>query len=195
MLETKTEWRRALLAARGAIPSDVRRRDSTVIADTVSRLRCFGRARAILGYCAIGAEVDPSDALARPGIPPVPRYRPLVADGPPRWLEWQETPTGEGVGADIAAAALVYPVLILVPGVGFDSRGVRLGRGAGFYDRALAELRSCGTVYAVGLAFECQIAASLPTDPWDQRVDCIVTELRVIGGRDGAITAADEGRL
>jgi 5-formyltetrahydrofolate cyclo-ligase len=57
---------------------------------------------------------------------------------------------------------------------------MRLGRGGGFYDRALGDLRSVGDVHVVGLAFECQIVPVLPSDPWDQRVDVVVSEQRVL---------------
>jgi 5-formyltetrahydrofolate cyclo-ligase len=68
--------------------------------------------------------------------------------------------------------------LVLVPGVGFDERGNRLGRGAGYYDRFLArpEIRA----YTCALAFECQIANAIITAAYDHPVDCIVTEDRTI---------------
>ncbi len=66
--------------------------------------------------------------------------------------------------------------LILVPGLGFDARGARLGLGGGYYDRFLAEVE--GT--QLGLAFEWQLLSEVPMSGHDQRVDGIVTELRVI---------------
>jgi 5-formyltetrahydrofolate cyclo-ligase len=77
---------------------------------------------------------------------------------------------------------LPYPVVAIVPGVGFDERGVRLGRGLGFYDRALNELRRNGETHVVGVAFEPQIVSQLPYDVWDEAVDVVVSELRVIAG-------------
>jgi 5-formyltetrahydrofolate cyclo-ligase len=66
---------------------------------------------------------------------------------------------------------------VLVPGLAFDERGARLGRGAGFYDRFLARpgLRR-GMV--CGVAFEVQMVQDVPTDPWDVRLDAIATESR-----------------
>ena len=66
--------------------------------------------------------------------------------------------------------------VIIVPGVGFCLDGSRLGIGGGYYDRLLISHDGA----RVALAFECQIADSLPQAAHDQRVDLIVTELRVI---------------
>jgi 5-formyltetrahydrofolate cyclo-ligase len=71
-------------------------------------------------------------------------------------------------------------VLVVVPGIGFDATGRRLGRGLGYYDRALAALRRDQPVTVVGIAYELQIVAELPHEPWDEPVDVIVTERRVL---------------
>lgn len=64
--------------------------------------------------------------------------------------------------------------LVLVPGVAFDLRGRRLGRGAGYYDRLLSGIS--GTT--CGIAFDEQIAGELPVEPHDVFVDCILTPTR-----------------
>lgn len=72
--------------------------------------------------------------------------------------------------------------LVLVPGVAFDWRGRRLGRGRGFYDRLLAEMRAL----KCGVAFEEQIVAGLPSEVHDMRMDALVTpgQWREFGTRD-----------
>ena len=67
--------------------------------------------------------------------------------------------------------------LILVPGVGFDCSGHRLGHGKGYYDKVLKEATHA---VHVGLAFECQLVERIPVEPHDVPVDIIVTEKRVI---------------
>lgn len=66
--------------------------------------------------------------------------------------------------------------LVLVPGLAFDARGGRLGRGKGFYDRLLAEVR--GT--KCGVAFDEQLVGAVPVGPLDIPLNCIVTPSRWI---------------
>ena len=63
-------------------------------------------------------------------------------------------------------------LLWLVPGVGFDRRGRRLGRGAGHYDRMLARV----TGLKVGVAYDWQLVNRLPSGPHDVSVDRVVTD-------------------
>jgi 5-formyltetrahydrofolate cyclo-ligase len=94
-------------------------------------------------------------------------------------------PPGSSLGAALDPTA--EAVLFLVPGVAFDPRGVRLGRGDGWYDRAFA--RHPGGV-RLGLAYEFQVLADLPEAPWDVRMHGVVTDARVIDA--GAITRQHE---
>jgi 5-formyltetrahydrofolate cyclo-ligase len=64
--------------------------------------------------------------------------------------------------------------LILVPGLGFNLRGARLGRGKGYYDRILADV----TATRCGVAFDWQVIDQLPSEPHDQRLDCLATPSR-----------------
>jgi 5-formyltetrahydrofolate cyclo-ligase len=68
--------------------------------------------------------------------------------------------------------------LAVVPGAAFDPQGNRLGWGAGYYDRLLADIRPDAPI--VALAFECQLVSAIPVKPHDVPVDVIVTERRVI---------------
>lgn len=68
--------------------------------------------------------------------------------------------------------------VILVPGVAFDSTCARLGRGAGFYDRFLADPRVRAA--KIGVAFDEQIVDAVPMERWDVRLDAVVTPTRVI---------------
>jgi 5-formyltetrahydrofolate cyclo-ligase len=69
-------------------------------------------------------------------------------------------------------------LIVFVPGVLFDPRGNRLGRGQGWYDRMLTRLDNQGIV--VGLAYEVQIVAEMTAEEWDRKVHYIITENRVI---------------
>jgi len=67
--------------------------------------------------------------------------------------------------------------LVVVPGVAFDAKGNRLGRGGGFYDRFLKRLAP--TTATVGLAFDLQIVDDVPVNERDIRMDMVVTDRRL----------------
>ena len=64
--------------------------------------------------------------------------------------------------------------MILVPGMAFDSLGHRLGRGKGYYDRFLRGLESFPQIHTVGVCFDFQKVAEVPTDEYDMAVDEVV---------------------
>ncbi|MBW3572976.1 MAG: 5-formyltetrahydrofolate cyclo-ligase [Gemmatimonadetes bacterium] len=66
----------------------------------------------------------------------------------------------------------------LIPGLAWDRAGHRLGRGAGYYDRLLAHPDWRG--FRCGLFFAAQETPSVPHEPWDVRLDAVVTESEVI---------------
>jgi len=67
--------------------------------------------------------------------------------------------------------------LVVVPGLGFDPAGNRLGRGRGFYDRFLSHRDFRGV--ACALALEDQVVEAVPSDETDMRVHMLVTDARV----------------
>jgi 5-formyltetrahydrofolate cyclo-ligase len=71
-------------------------------------------------------------------------------------------------------------LVVFVPGVAFDSRGNRLGRGKGWYDRLIKELEEATLV---ALAYDFQIVEEVPTDAWDQKVHYVISERRIIDCR------------
>jgi 5-formyltetrahydrofolate cyclo-ligase len=66
--------------------------------------------------------------------------------------------------------------LILLPLVGWDSSGNRLGMGAGFYDRILQPFARSSSPLRVGVAYQLQKVANLPAEPWDIQLHGILTE-------------------
>jgi 5-formyltetrahydrofolate cyclo-ligase len=86
-----------------------------------------------------------------------------------------------GVLEPPADAPVIEPDLILVPLLGFDRRGYRLGYGQGHYDRTLMALRARRPVTAVGLAWACQEVDRIPADAFDQPLDWVVTDKEAIG--------------
>ncbi len=70
--------------------------------------------------------------------------------------------------------------LIMVPGVGFDRRGGRMGHGKGYYDKLLQHARPDAPL--VALAFECQLFPEIPMQSHDIYMDKVITEAAVYEG-------------
>lgn len=69
--------------------------------------------------------------------------------------------------------------LAIIPGVGFDAKGNRLGRGKGYYDRLLPKLQA----YKIGICFSFQTLEEIPTEEYDIKMDEVVTEEGIITGK------------
>ncbi|MBV8774921.1 MAG: 5-formyltetrahydrofolate cyclo-ligase [Deltaproteobacteria bacterium] len=92
----------------------------------------------------------------------------------------------EPAAEEIMSAAEIGPALFCIPGVAFSRCGQRLGRGGGYFDRALAAIGP-QTVTA-GLAYSFQVLDGLPQAPNDRRLNLIITESAIHAGHcfDGA---------
>lgn len=66
--------------------------------------------------------------------------------------------------------------LIIVPGVAFDSKGNRMGRGKGYYDRMLGEARAT----KMGVGYDFQLCDEIPVEPHDIPMDIVVTQTTTI---------------
>ncbi len=142
--------------------------------------------RIVALYWPFGSELDP-----RPLIRPLVRKRRavivlpvVIGEGKPLIFRrfrpgTRLFPSLRGMRAPGRLARALKPDLVLVPLLAYDPSGNRLGLGAGFYDRTLAELRRQGRVRAIGFAFAAQAVPALPRDSFDQRLDWIVTETSV----------------
>jgi 5,10-methenyltetrahydrofolate synthetase len=84
-----------------------------------------------------------------------------LAEGLPKGGSWLSGPYHE-----------VAPDWLLIPGVGFDLQGSRLGRGKGFYDRFLQH----SPAKKIGLAWSGQLVEEIPMEAHDCPMDFIITE-------------------
>lgn len=133
----------------------------------------------LAGYIAKDTEADPSSIMAEAHALDCRIALPHVTGkaAPMRFLEWTPgdalVPGPFGLLQPDETAPACQPDLVLVPLIAFDSRLMRLGQGAGHYDRALSILEGA---IAVGLAWSVQQAPALITDPWDVPMDAVLTE-------------------
>ena len=182
--ETKDALRRRLRAARGALPARVAAELGAAACARVLGLPAFMAARAVVAYAPVENEVDPGTLVAAALAAGKPVYYPRRTSDGLEFLQsgqeglapgWSAIP--EPVDGTPLPVATGEGVVFLVPGIAFDARGVRLGRGAGCYDRGLARPPHA---VRIGLAYEMQVVPSLPEAAWDVRMDAVVTEARVL---------------
>ena len=150
----------------------------------------FRRAKRIAGYVAVRGELDPWLALETALAAGKEVFLPRVADdGALQFLPWRAQtplqPNRFGIPEPVANETLRAPPptldLVIVPLLGFDRRGVRLGTGAGFYDRCFAFKQHTPDVppRLAGFAHAFQECAALVAADWDVPLDLVVTELGV----------------
>jgi len=177
----KRALRRTVLAFLSAMTPAERVRASERARGVLAAQSVWRNAKSVLFYAPMAEELDVwplfDEALALGKTVGLPRYDPRrqayivcrVSD--PR----QDLAVGHyGIRepAPHCAEFLLNPLdLILVPGVAYDMQGRRLGRGKGYYDRLLAALSGL----SCGVAFDGQIVSTIPVDPHDARVNCILT--------------------
>jgi 5-formyltetrahydrofolate cyclo-ligase len=186
--------RRQLRARRRAVAPAERRRAARHLAwrvESAGWLRAGGR----LGlYLALPEEIDTAALLARALARHCRVFLPRVIDYRRHRMRFLPlSPARSGTGLRRGRYGILEPGdgipvnvrrldVLLMPLVGFDAQGNRIGMGKGFYDRALAFRRLRRTVarpLLVGLAFECQRVDALPARPHDIPLDWLVTETRV----------------
>jgi 5-formyltetrahydrofolate cyclo-ligase len=95
----------------------------------------------------------------------------------------------EPVGGEIPARPEEVTVAV-IPVLGFDWNGNRLGYGSGYYDQFLAQHPDITTI---DLAFACQETSAIPCDAHDVRMDMVITENGIC--RCGGNTKPDSGNL
>ena len=75
---------------------------------------------------------------------------------------------------------IVKPDILLIPLVAFDKKLNRLGYGAGFYDRIIKSLKKNKKLITIGLAFDFQKVYFIPISKYDQKLDFIVTNKKIL---------------
>ena len=187
----KVKLRKELRAARRSLaPADHDLR-SRLAAASIVRLAAFKSGARIALYLPFDRETDTAALVVAARRRGIRVFVPVVSDLRHRRLRFYPL-TGRtrrgtfGIsipqGAPHRLARTVEPRwfdLIVVPLVGVDPRGRRLGMGGGFYDRALAFRRHRSHWKGprlVGLGFDRQRAACVFADPWDVRLDAMATE-------------------
>src|SRR5690606_7690447 len=113
---------------------------------------------------------------------------------PLRFREWWPgVATTPGVyDLPVPDTPVVVPQALLIPPVGFDNRGYRLGYGGGVFDRTLAAIKP--EPLKIGVAFELSRIDTIHPQAYDIPMDFIVTEAGIYRVAAGGLEAIDEGR-
>lgn len=186
----KREWRRAMRAARAGMGRSERKAATRRI--NVLLKRFIRRGRKIGVYWAMGSELDVSDFVCAARRCGARLYLPYIEQGTRRmWF----TPYPEAGAARErlrGRAKLNVPQfagrkirvhdlnVLLVPVVGMDRRGYRLGQAGGYYDVTLAAAKYRLPVQTVGVGFACQLVDRLPVEAHDLPLDGFVSERGVL---------------
>ncbi len=177
---TKANLRRELLDARRRLSAEVRRAEADQLCAHLGDVvgRGGGRARTVCAYLPVGHEpgspamLDVLADLCDTVLLPVTRIGPDGTHEPLHWGRYRPGrlvagPFGlrEPAGQGLPATAVADAQCVLVPALAVDLRGVRLGRGGGFYDRSLV-LCTPGT-RLVAVVRDDEVLDEVPADPHD----------------------------
>jgi 5-formyltetrahydrofolate cyclo-ligase len=176
---TKAKIRNKILYILKTQKEEDRNKKSQIIKNKLFRNRVFKKAKIVMFYMSFGGEVDTADMikeakkLGKTVVVPVCEknriIKPCVLKDKGKLLRG---PYGILEPAKKNPVSLKSLNLIIAPGLAFDKRGNRLGRGKGYYDRFLA--KSPREITSIGLAFDFQILPFIPTTDTDIAVKKVI---------------------
>lgn len=188
----RAELRQVLKARRAALTDSEQQDAAAAVAAHLQTLPEYKQAKVVAGYLSVRAELGTqallAQALAQAKTLTLPCLHPVVA-GQLLFLRYQQQAdlvlNQYGIPEPVLAVPNIIPIghiqLLLVPLLGFDAHGQRLGMGGGFYDRTLAVWAAgkLPQLLPVGLAHNCQRVEQLPSAPWDVPLPVIITPDKV----------------
>jgi 5-formyltetrahydrofolate cyclo-ligase len=181
----KRQLRRLMRERLVGVSSVERLRAGEAVAEVLTRARIWSASSSLAAFASKLDEIDCSPLVERALSAGKPVRLPRTTDSGS--LEFvairhvSQLRTGRfGLmepGADMLAVSLAGDALVVVPGLAFDRLGGRLGRGRGYYDRALAALRHRDPrPLLIGIGYAFQIIDHVPMTRLDARLDGIVSE-------------------
>jgi 5-formyltetrahydrofolate cyclo-ligase len=177
VLAEKTRWRTTLVAARRALPAAERAARAAALATAAVELAA-GTGGPVCAYLPVGSEPGSPELVAAlhdaghevllPVVPPDAGPLDWAAYTGPDSLAAGPLGLREPTGPRLGPGAIARARLVLVPGLAVDLSGVRLGRGAGHYDRTLP-LAAPDVPIVIVLNDE-ELVERLPAEPHDRLV-------------------------
>lgn len=187
---TRPQLRRLLRKARRSLSASEQKRAALNLYRQLAHHPAFRRAQHIALYLPTDGEIDPRVVMRAAQRRGKATYLPVLSAWPRTKMVFQRIRPGERLRpnrfriaeptANSKRQRKVWALdLILMPLVGFDAEGGRLGMGGGFYDRSLAYLQrrqNWRKPRLLGLAHECQKVDRLPLASWDVVMQGTVTD-------------------
>ncbi|WP_404784167.1 5-formyltetrahydrofolate cyclo-ligase [Altericista sp. CCNU0014] len=180
----KKALRKQLLAQRRALTADAWKFKSDAICLKLAQSEWVQNAQTILVYWGDRQEPD-LRPLWEHHFPDKQWGLPRCVEKQLVWHRWQPMEANQlqpgpyGILEPLPTLPILLPSavdLILVPAVGCDRRGFRLGYGGGFYDRLFGD-PAWANIPTIGIVFEFAFLAELTPDPWDYPLKAVCTEL------------------
>jgi 5-formyltetrahydrofolate cyclo-ligase len=183
----KAKLRKHIRAQRRSLSTVDHGYRSGLAAKAVAGLPMFRAGKRIALYLPFDRETDTAALIAAARRRGVRLFVPVIVDRRHSRIRFYplDGKTRRGVFGIGVPSSLASPLpsrwlnLIVVPLVGVDTAGRRLGMGGGFYDRALEfrrRRRHWRGPHLVGFAFDCQRTDLSFAEPWDLRLDSLATE-------------------
>ena len=186
----KSDLRQNLRARRRALSADEQRRAARRLAVNLAGTRLFLTSRRVACYLPNDGEIDSAHVIRHirrlrkilylPVLSRLSHDRLWFAEAGPKT---RLAPNRFGIPEPVVKAGELIRAqeldLILMPLVGFDDRGNRLGMGGGFYDRSLEFLRHRNhwrKPHLLGIAYDFQRVNGLTADPWDIPLQGVITD-------------------
>ena len=192
MMKTRQQLRTELKQRRSQCSMTQCQHDSLRICDALYRTNLYRNAKRIAFYYPTGKEVNLLPLIEHAWTQQKQVFLPVLAQFPQSRLWWipysPDTPcylNQFGIpephhNKQTRRTKLRSLNMILMPLVGFDQAGNRLGMGGGYYDRSLAHLPRHMTSWQrplkIGIAYSWQQVDSIPHEKWDIPLDAVVTE-------------------
>jgi len=186
---SRAHLRRLLRAQRRQLSGPEQRKAAQQLYRQLAQHPLFRRARRIALYLPNDGEIDPSPLMHEAWRRGKTLYLPVLSRWPQQQMRFQQVQAQERLvpnrfriaepRPERAKQAAAWSLdLLLMPLVGFDAQGGRLGMGGGFYDRCLAFKTRQPRLKPVllGLAHACQQVDRLPLEAWDIPLQAIVTD-------------------
>lgn len=180
---TKQELRKQYRAIRNTFPVDARQRESRQVCEQLTDMQLYREVDAVLCYLSYGSEFE-TDSLIHKALDdgktvavPVIKGTDMIFCRIDSDTEYRQNGYGisEPVSEELVQPELFSSVLMILPGLCYDSEGGRIGYGGGYYDRYLAAHRTGTKLHVVSLALSCQYYdGSIPMEKHDVRPDMII---------------------